>query len=125
MPVRPSAGVCEVVLFSAQHTGTLTDLAVDKMAQLVRVWRDRYEELAARPEIEYVFIFENKGEAIGVTIPLHMVRSTHSHSNHRACSESWTMKASISERPDVACTATSSKLNEKMAAELSPTLINS
>ena len=69
MPVRPSAGVCEVVLFSAQHTGTLTDLAVDKMAQLVRVWRDRYEELAARPEIEYVFIFENKGEAIGVTIP--------------------------------------------------------
>ncbi|HEY9716997.1 MAG TPA: galactose-1-phosphate uridylyltransferase [Trichormus sp.] len=68
MPVRPSAGVCEVVLFSSQHNSTLTDLSIEKMVQLVRVWRDRYEELGARPEIEYVFIFENKGEAIGVTI---------------------------------------------------------
>jgi UDPglucose--hexose-1-phosphate uridylyltransferase len=68
MPVRPSDGVCEVVLFSAKHEGTLSDLSLDKMTQLVRVWRDRYEELGKREEIEYVFIFENKGEAIGVTI---------------------------------------------------------
>ncbi|HEY9773757.1 MAG TPA: galactose-1-phosphate uridylyltransferase [Planktothrix sp.] len=68
MPVRPSDGVCEVVLFSSEHKSTLTDLSLDKMEQLVRVWRDRYEELGARKEIEYVFIFENKGEAIGVTI---------------------------------------------------------
>lgn len=38
------------------------------MQQLVRVWKDRYEDLGSRPEIDYVFIFENKGEAIGVTI---------------------------------------------------------
>jgi UDPglucose--hexose-1-phosphate uridylyltransferase len=69
MPVRPSLGACEVVLFSPHHSGTLTDLSVDKMGQLIQVWRDRYVELGARPEIEYVFIFENKGEVIGVTIP--------------------------------------------------------
>jgi len=67
-PVKPSLGVCEVVLYSSQHTGTLTDLSLEKMQQLVRVWKDRYEELGSRPEIKYVFIFENKGEAIGVTI---------------------------------------------------------
>lgn len=67
-PVEPSTGVCEVILYSSNHTGTLADLSVDKLAQLVRVWRDRYEELGARDEIDYVFIFENKGEAIGVTI---------------------------------------------------------
>lgn len=67
-PVSPSEGVCEVVLYSSQHTGTLTDLSVEKLAQLVRVWRDRYEDLGSRDEIDYVFIFENKGEAIGVTI---------------------------------------------------------
>lgn len=68
MPVRPSNGVCEVVLYSSNHTGTLTDLSVERMTQLVRVWRDRYEDLGSREEIDYVFIFENKGEAIGVTI---------------------------------------------------------
>jgi UDPglucose--hexose-1-phosphate uridylyltransferase len=67
-PVRPSQGVCEVVLYSSNHTGTLTDLPLAKLQQLVRVWRDRYEDLGARPDIDYVFIFENKGEAIGVTI---------------------------------------------------------
>jgi UDPglucose--hexose-1-phosphate uridylyltransferase len=67
-PVEPSNGICEVVLYSSAHASTLTDLSLEKMTQLVRVWKDRYEELGARKDIDYVFIFENKGEAIGVTI---------------------------------------------------------
>ncbi len=67
-PVEPSDGLCEVVLYTSEHDSTLTSLSLEKMTQLVRVWKDRYEELGARKEIEYVFIFENKGEAIGVTI---------------------------------------------------------
>ncbi|MBI2841898.1 MAG: hypothetical protein HYX78_00705 [Armatimonadetes bacterium] len=35
---------------------------------LLREWVDRYQELGARQEIDYVFIFENKGKEIGVTI---------------------------------------------------------
>lgn len=66
--VEPSNGICEVVLYSSSHHSTLTDLSIEKLAQLVRVWMDRYEELGARNDIDYVFIFENKGEAIGVTI---------------------------------------------------------
>jgi len=67
-PVEPSRGVCEVVLYSADHRLTLTELPEEKICQLIKVWRDRYIDLGKRPEVEYVFIFENKGEAIGVTI---------------------------------------------------------
>jgi len=35
---------------------------------LVDVWAERYGELAARPEVAYVFIFENRGKEIGVTL---------------------------------------------------------
>jgi len=67
-PVEPSAGVCEVVLYSPEHNSTLADESVEQIHNLVRVWRDRYESLGARPEVKYVFIFENKGDVIGVTL---------------------------------------------------------
>lgn len=67
--VQPSAGVCEVVVYSSDHTTTLAERSVNDIERLVRVWRDRYLDLGSRPEIDYVFIFENKGEAIGVTLP--------------------------------------------------------
>src|ERR1700679_568147 len=57
-PVQPSLGVCEVVLYSSEHGGTLTDLSLEKMHQLVQVWKDRYQSLGALPNIDYVFIFE-------------------------------------------------------------------
>jgi UDPglucose--hexose-1-phosphate uridylyltransferase len=39
-----------------------------RIGNLIEVWADRYRELGAREEVDYVFIFENKGEAIGVTL---------------------------------------------------------
>ena len=67
--VRKSRGICEVVLYTPRHEGTLTDLSLDEIEKLILVWTDRYRELGKRKEIKYVFIFENKGEIIGVTIP--------------------------------------------------------
>ncbi|MEB3236808.1 MAG: galactose-1-phosphate uridylyltransferase [Candidatus Sericytochromatia bacterium] len=67
-PVAPADGVCEVVLYTPRHEGSLGALPVADIVRLVRVWTDRYEELGARPGMECVFIFENRGEAIGVTI---------------------------------------------------------
>jgi UDPglucose--hexose-1-phosphate uridylyltransferase len=67
-PVRPAQGVCEVVLYSSDHTMTLAGETVEQIYQLVRVWTDRFEALGALPFVEYVFVFENKGEAIGVTL---------------------------------------------------------
>lgn len=67
-PVRPAVGVCEVVVYTPQADTTLAELSVEKIEHLIWVWTDRFEALGARPEVEYVFIFENKGREIGVTL---------------------------------------------------------
>jgi len=66
--VEPSKGICEVVLYSPQHEGTLTDKSVEEIYKLVLVWTDRYRELGSLDFVKYVYIFENKGEIIGVTL---------------------------------------------------------
>ena len=67
-PVRPAGGSAEVVSYTPEHHGTLADQSLDRLHHLVRVWRHRYEHLGADPDINYVFIFENKGTVIGVTL---------------------------------------------------------
>lgn len=67
-PVEPAQGVCEVVVYTPEHEGTLADQSVDAIEELVWVWRDRYEELSRLEYVRYVYTFENKGEAIGVTM---------------------------------------------------------
>ena len=64
----PGRGVCEVVLYSQEHDSTLAGMPEKRIRNLVHVWADRYEELGSLDFVEYVFIFENKGEAIGVTL---------------------------------------------------------
>jgi UDPglucose--hexose-1-phosphate uridylyltransferase len=67
-PVRPSQGVCEVIIYSPNHTTSLANEPVEQIYKLVKVWRHRFKELSALDFVEYVFIFENKGEAVGVTL---------------------------------------------------------
>jgi UDPglucose--hexose-1-phosphate uridylyltransferase len=67
-PTAPGRGVCEVVVYSDDHDATLASLDERRIANLIEVWADRYRDLGAREEVAYVFIFENKGEAIGVTL---------------------------------------------------------
>lgn len=67
-PVRPSQGVCEVVVYSSNHNSTVADASVLHIERLIRVWTDRFAELGALDFVKYVFIFENKGAAIGVTL---------------------------------------------------------
>ena len=67
-PVRPADGVCEVVVYTPQHDATLAALPQRQIEHLIAAWAHRTRELGARSEVEYVFAFENRGEAIGVTI---------------------------------------------------------
>ncbi len=67
-PVRPAHGICEVVVYTDRHTTTLAEESVERIRRLILVWCDRFAELGAREEVAYVYIFENKGEAIGVTL---------------------------------------------------------
>jgi UDPglucose--hexose-1-phosphate uridylyltransferase len=66
--VRPPTTGCEVVVYTPEHTTTLAQLPVERVRLLVDVWADRYRALAARADVSYVYIFENKGEEIGVTL---------------------------------------------------------
>lgn len=68
-PVRPAQGVCEVVVYTPEHTSTLAQQPTRQIYKLMQVWRDRFTELDICDFVEYVFIFENKGEAVGVTLP--------------------------------------------------------
>ena len=67
-PVRPSNGACEVVCYSSDHDATFATLPLSQIKKLARVWKDRYIELGKREEVQYVFIFENKGKETGVTL---------------------------------------------------------
>ena len=67
-PVLPAGGRCEVVVYSPDHRAALATMALPRIEHLLRVWRDRYLELAADPAIRYVMIFENKGQEVGVTL---------------------------------------------------------
>ncbi|HYK91422.1 MAG TPA: galactose-1-phosphate uridylyltransferase [Acidobacteriota bacterium] len=67
-PVRPANGICEVILYAPRHSSTLAQEPVEQIYKLVLVWIDRFRELGALEFVDYVFIFENKGEAIGVTL---------------------------------------------------------
>ena len=67
-PTAPGRGICEVVLYSDDHDATLASMSERRIRNLIEVWADRYKELGSLDFVGYVFIFENKGEAIGVTL---------------------------------------------------------
>jgi UDPglucose--hexose-1-phosphate uridylyltransferase len=67
-PVRPPTTGCEVVVYTPEHDLTLAQLPPERVRLLVDVWADRYRALGARAEVAYVYIFENKGEEVGVTL---------------------------------------------------------
>jgi UDPglucose--hexose-1-phosphate uridylyltransferase len=63
-----SRGICEVVCYTQKHDLFLEDMPVKKINDLIKVWQDRYFNLGNKSFIKYVFIFENKGKEIGVTL---------------------------------------------------------
>lgn len=65
---KPGTGRCEVVCFSADHTGSFAGLAPAHARLVVTAWTHRTAELLATPGIEQVFCFENRGSEIGVTL---------------------------------------------------------
>ena len=64
----PAAGASEVVLYSARHEGSLASLGVAQIRKVVDLWAARTADLMARPEVEYVLVFESRGAEVGATI---------------------------------------------------------
>ena len=65
---RTSVGRCEVVCFSPATTGSFGSLSPSRARTVIEAWADRTTELSALPGVRQVFPFENRGEAIGVTL---------------------------------------------------------
>ncbi len=61
-------GAAEVVVYTPIHDGSFATLAPERAEALMWVLRHRYAELGAREDIDYVFIFENRGVEVGVTL---------------------------------------------------------
>jgi UDPglucose--hexose-1-phosphate uridylyltransferase len=64
----PAVGACEVVLFSPEHGESLSTLSVAQVRKVIDLWAERTTALLARPEVEYVLVFENRGREVGATI---------------------------------------------------------
>jgi UDPglucose--hexose-1-phosphate uridylyltransferase len=62
-------GSCDVVLYHPNHNLQPSEMPVAHWRLVVDLWTRRFRELAANPDVQYVFIFENTGAAIGVTMP--------------------------------------------------------
>ena len=62
-------GACDVILYSPQHTLPPSQLPVENWRKVIDLWTRRTAEHAAKPEIAQVSVFENCGEAVGVTMP--------------------------------------------------------
>jgi UDPglucose--hexose-1-phosphate uridylyltransferase len=66
---RPATGIARVVCYTPLHKVTLAELPVAQIERLLRAWQEQYRELSARPEVNHVLVFENKGEVVGVSNP--------------------------------------------------------
>jgi UDPglucose--hexose-1-phosphate uridylyltransferase len=64
----PSIGRCEVVCFSPEHEGSFGSQTESRARTVIEAWADRTAALSALPGVQQVFPFENRGEAIGVTL---------------------------------------------------------
>jgi UDPglucose--hexose-1-phosphate uridylyltransferase len=68
LAARPGNGRCEVICFSPDHALSFADLTPGQAAVVLAAWTDRSAALAARPGVEQVFCFENRGPEIGATL---------------------------------------------------------
>ena len=61
-------GRCEVVCYTPDHDSSLGAQPLGQIRDLIEVWQDRFRDLSALKDVRYVYIFENRGEEIGVTL---------------------------------------------------------
>jgi len=61
-------GAAEVVVYTDEHDASFAGLPPARAEALMWVWRHRYQELGSREDVQYVFIFENRGVEVGVTL---------------------------------------------------------
>jgi UDPglucose--hexose-1-phosphate uridylyltransferase len=59
---------CEVVLYTPVHDATFWSLGAAGARRVIDLWAERSAALGARPDVDYVLVFENRGADVGATI---------------------------------------------------------
>jgi UDPglucose--hexose-1-phosphate uridylyltransferase len=79
---RRADGLARVICYAPRHDLTVAEMRVAEIGALVQTWQQQMVDLAARPEVNQVLIFENKGEVVGVSNP-------HPHGQIYATNVTW------------------------------------
>ncbi|MCH7410517.1 UDP-glucose--hexose-1-phosphate uridylyltransferase [Belliella sp. DSM 111904] len=66
---KSERGICKVICFSPDHSKTIPQLSQQEVFEVVKTWKREYLELSQLDFIDYVQIFENKGEVMGCSNP--------------------------------------------------------
>jgi UDPglucose--hexose-1-phosphate uridylyltransferase len=69
LTAQPAGGACRVLCFSPRHDLTLARMSSSAIRLVVDAWAAEVAQIGARPEIQYVQVFENKGAAMGCSNP--------------------------------------------------------
>lgn len=62
-------GICKVICFSPDHSKSFPDMEIEDIGKVVKTWQKEYVELGSNQLINYVQIFENKGQVMGCSNP--------------------------------------------------------
>ena len=69
LKAKSERGICRVICFSPKHNLTLAELEPQEIVKVINTWREEYSSLGSKPFINYIQIFENKGEIMGCSNP--------------------------------------------------------
>eukprot|EP00033_Pygsuia_biforma_P004789 GCRY01005250.1.p1 GENE.GCRY01005250.1~~GCRY01005250.1.p1 ORF type:complete len:398 (+),score=55.98 GCRY01005250.1:120-1313(+) len=67
--VEPVQGLCKVLCFTPRHNVTLACMEISEIEAVIQTWIEEYETIMSLPHINYVQIFENKGQMMGCSNP--------------------------------------------------------
>jgi UDPglucose--hexose-1-phosphate uridylyltransferase len=66
--VVPAYGRCEVICFSSAREGAFGSISRSRARTVIEAWADRTAALSSLPGVRQVYIFENRGAEVGVTL---------------------------------------------------------
>ncbi len=62
-------GICRVICFHPRHDLTVAQMTQEQMRPVIDTWAEQYAELGSHPQINWIQIFENRGEMMGASNP--------------------------------------------------------
>jgi len=66
---RRADGLSRVVCYTPRHDLSLAELQPNEVVSLLAMLQEQFREIAARPEVRHILMFENKGDVVGMSNP--------------------------------------------------------